>query len=230
MACIELQLADKPLPSFLRQRRPALLPPNCSLSPAEADELIRTRIHQPLFPPPEPRLFQKPKHGASPDSLPIEQPSPRDEKVESRPPRGPICFNKPAPIPPALARDPCRRAAYLKARAHYARDRKLQQLLCNHDDSEAPVPSTEIMIPHANIIPVSLASRSVSNGFKHRLPIRKHSAFVVDEELRGRFEARADTPHLSEGLPGEEAVQEDVMLSSLETQEITSVPPVPENL
>jgi hypothetical protein len=61
-------------------------------------------------------------------------------------------------------------------------------------------------------------------GLKHHLPIRKRSAFVVDEELRGHLEARADTPHLSEGFLGEDTLQEDVMASMLETQKITSAP------
>ncbi|KAF2277921.1 uncharacterized protein EI97DRAFT_457157 [Westerdykella ornata] len=51
--------------------------------------------------------------------------------------------------------------------------------------------------------------KSDSGSERPYLPLRKQSAFIKDEDLLSQLEARADTPHVSEMLPGEDAgVQE----------------------
>ena len=51
---IDYSPAYEPWPVHSRRgRRPALIPANCSLTPSEAEELVRTRIQQPLIPPPD---------------------------------------------------------------------------------------------------------------------------------------------------------------------------------
>jgi hypothetical protein len=43
-----------------------------------------------------------------------------------------------------------------------------------------------------------------------QMRLRKHSAFVVSEELQSEREARADTPHLSEILPGDDEIVQEL--------------------
>jgi hypothetical protein len=66
----------------------------------------------------------------------------------------------------------------MKARAHYARDRKIQSQTA-HTHSTDPVP-----------------------------PKRKHSAFLLDEEMKCHREDIVGTPHLSEMVPGDDAADE----------------------
>jgi hypothetical protein len=50
--------------------------------------------------------------------------------------------------------------------------------------------------------------------------LRKHSAFVIDQELKSQQEARADTPHLSEISPGEDVSADVFGLQDLGVQDL----------
>ncbi|KAF2180840.1 hypothetical protein K469DRAFT_753179 [Zopfia rhizophila CBS 207.26] len=185
---------DTAPPSFSRARRPALIPPNSSLSLAEAEELVRTRINQPLFPPPDPNLLRN-LRSASPtrsDSSNLDFVThssldahiTRDQYLHSNPNPS----TKSPSIPASIARDPRRRALWIKARAHYARDWNIRRF--RSTQQEHPSPNPDVILQ--NSVSVDVA------------PKRKHSAFILDEELKCQLEDSVGTPHLSEMVPGDD--------------------------
>ncbi|KAF1997093.1 hypothetical protein P154DRAFT_622696 [Amniculicola lignicola CBS 123094] len=178
--------------AYHRARRPALVPPNCSLTPAETEELVRTRVHQPPFPPPDPRLLRHIRSVSPARTIPCglaslqpDGPSLANELSEARNRRttphrdGGLDASV---IPFSIAHDPSRRAAWLKARVHYIRDRQLQLFPSKTSEILPPTP------PLSAQLPVALEF----------CPKRKHSAFVINEERKCRLEDRVGTPHLSE--------------------------------
>ncbi|KAF2205277.1 hypothetical protein GQ43DRAFT_43327 [Delitschia confertaspora ATCC 74209] len=183
--------------SFHRGRRPALIPPNCSLTLAEADDLVRSRIHQPIFPPPDP-LFLKHMRSISPAQSESSDPDPgnRFDSSSKRPNRLEVyCASNPSsPLPSSIAKDARRQALWLKARAHYARDWTLGHRHSIDTGCDCPQSQNSriksLQRPRA---PTSI-----------QLPKRKHSAFVMDEELQCQLEDRVGTPHLSELVPGDD--------------------------
>lgn len=208
MACLGPNKADT-IPSSLPQtRRPALIPPDGDLSTPQADGHICMMTQQPPLPPPDLSLFQElqcPSPPSSESSI-SDTPVPSIEGRSSREQSPASCLRGRGGcggLPKAVIRDPRRRAAYLKARAQYARDRRIQQLLIGPDQED-------------------------TTG-----SLRKHAAFVVDEELHSEREGRADTPHLSEALPGEEdvivqGIEEDSQEPGLSTVAATFEGPIEE--
>ncbi|KAF2477551.1 uncharacterized protein BDR25DRAFT_308458 [Lindgomyces ingoldianus] len=197
MACIgrqnmnSSQFPDVLSPSFTRARRPALIPPNCSLSPAEAEELIRTRTYQLLFPPPDPNLLRdaRPTSPARSDSTHPELSNSATDSEQRRYQHSQFDNSaSTAAIPPSIARDPRRRAHWIKARAQYARDWSRRGV---EFSQEKRLPSG------TDVVPPKRSARDFG-------PKRKHSAFIIDEELKCRLEDRVGTPHLSELLPGDD--------------------------
>ncbi|PSN73857.1 hypothetical protein BS50DRAFT_1984 [Corynespora cassiicola Philippines] len=196
MACISQHSSDasqKPqfpetiVPTFSRARRPALIPPNCFLSQSEADEIIGTRIQQPLFPPPDHKSLQHVRP-ASPSSsdITMTEVSGSTCKTRSREssPASKYSHSIDAPtMPKALSRDPRRRAAWLKARAQYARDQQNRQSPVDDDDVDVWPDQP------ANHPPMGIPDYG---------PKRKHSAFVKEQELQFLIEDRVGTPHISE--------------------------------
>ncbi|KAF2497370.1 hypothetical protein BU16DRAFT_312699 [Lophium mytilinum] len=181
-------VSESPHPGFQRARRPALIPPNPSLTLAEAEELVGNRINRPLFPPPDPKIFsqlssrklssssntfpQSPSPQSAPGSqTPIEPPFPNKEDVQT----AARCL-----FPAPLTSDSRRRTSWVKARAHYARDRKIQ---------------------------LERAQMSAQSS-EYAMPKRKHSAFLLDEEMKCHREDVVGTPHLSEMVPGDDATDE----------------------
>jgi hypothetical protein len=200
MACIKTQYQEYLPPSYPRARRPALIPDNCSLTPAEAEELVRTRTQQPLFPCPDPRLFQdlRPESPLESDSSDTDSPKLESGKSQPQSPvRASAISKRRSSTPTSKVRDDRRRSTSLKARAHRLRDRNLQQLF--------PFSSGR-----TSITAEALVRQTCDNGYiiaprPTSVPqLRKHSAFVIAEEEKLRLEARADTPHLSELLPGDD--------------------------
>ncbi|KAF2803507.1 uncharacterized protein BDZ99DRAFT_165874 [Mytilinidion resinicola] len=179
---------ESPHPTFQRARRPALIPPNPSLTLAEAEELVGNRINRPLFPPPDPKIINQlspqqssssenaipqssPPHLAlGPQPLP-DRPFPNEEDVQT----AARCL-----FPTSLVPDTRRRASWLKARAHYARDRKIRLE----------------------------GEQTSAQSFEPVMPKRKHSAFLLDEEMKCHREDVVGTPHLSEMVPGDDAADE----------------------
>lgn len=202
MACIRQQEREStPLPqfpetaspSFSRTRRPALILPNASFSLAEAEDLVRPRIHQPLFPPPDPRLLRdiRPVSPEQLDTSMIDAPGTPTGTHSSRESSPTSNYNHlidSSSIPPALARDPRRRAAWLKARAQYARDKGLHQCPVTEKMDTSPEPEPKVQ-------------RIGSGDFG---PKRKHSAFVKEQELKCLIEDRVGTPHISELQPDDD--------------------------
>ncbi|KAF2875295.1 hypothetical protein BDV95DRAFT_313133 [Massariosphaeria phaeospora] len=196
MACIGQQNVDSPTlfpqfpdivsPSFSRARRPALIPSNCTLSLAEAEDLIRTRIQQPLLPSPDPRMLKN-LRSVSPAWSEVARDSRESSPTSSYNPS----VNTDT-IPPAIARDPRRRAAWVKARAHYLRDQKLHQ--------SAASPQYEPM--DYSVEPKTVPSKPMFVDFG---PKRKRSAFVQEQEFKCLLEDRVGTPH-----PGELQPDDDV--------------------
>ncbi|OCK81084.1 hypothetical protein K432DRAFT_296275 [Lepidopterella palustris CBS 459.81] len=165
-----------PSPTFQRARRPALVPQNSSLSLAEAEELVRNRISQPLFPPPNSDLINQINFKSS-SSSPDSTPSPSSTPEMNFHPERPFTHDERllatarSLYPTSSATDTRRRALWLKARAHYARDRKMR-LQAQQSQGQAS-------------------------------PKRKHSAFLLDEEMKYYMEDFVGTPHLSEMVPGD---------------------------
>ncbi|KAF2794641.1 hypothetical protein K505DRAFT_274812, partial [Melanomma pulvis-pyrius CBS 109.77] len=92
---------------------------------------------------------------------------------------------------PSIVRHDDHRTNWVKARAHYARDRSLRSCSPgNRDDFPSPDP----------------ASRNAVR-FDIR-PKRKHSAFVLEEELKCQYEDRVGTPHLSELEPDDDVIRQ----------------------
>ena len=91
-------------------------------------------------------------------------------------------------MPPAVGRDPRRKTAWLKARAQYARDRKLQR---------------NSVFEHREVLqaPDHQPQRAESSDFG---PKRKQIAFVKEEELKCLREDRVGTPHISELQPDDD--------------------------
>lgn len=85
-------------------------------------------------------------------------------------------------VPPAIANDPCRKRAYIKARAQYARDQALDCV------SEPP----RIKSVEERKCPTQQVG---CDGFG---PTRKQSTFVKAEELQCYLEDRVGTAHVSE--------------------------------
>ncbi|KAF2675732.1 hypothetical protein K458DRAFT_206049 [Lentithecium fluviatile CBS 122367] len=197
MACIEPQhmstyqlppFPDCGSPSFRRARRPALIPSTSSLSLAEAEELVRSRIQQPLFPPPDPQLLQniRPVSPVAPCASTTEGPCQISEPVlarsrEASPTSDYHHAVDVLPIPRALAHDPRRIKAFLKARAQYARDKDTRRFSAGPAMSVCKEPEAS---PKQSLVDLG--------------PKRKHSAFVKEEELKCLMEARVGTPHISE--------------------------------
>lgn len=84
-------------------------------------------------------------------------------------------------MPPALDHDPRRRKAWLKARAQYARDRKLRKSPDSHDMDIACEPNW-----------------IAQQAFVDLGPKRKQSTFIKEQELKCLIEDRVGTPHVSE--------------------------------
>lgn len=101
-------------------------------------------------------------------------------------------------MPAALARDPRRRIALLKARAQYARNRKMRTLSLDPKLEVASVPRSPAK------------SSLVDFG-----PKRKHSAFLKEQELKFWIEDRVGTPHISELQP------DDDVSSQLDVEELS---------
>ncbi|ORY05188.1 hypothetical protein BCR34DRAFT_572242 [Clohesyomyces aquaticus] len=199
MFCINYQKQCSPQspdiisPSFSRVHRSALILPNHFLSPAEAEELVRPRTQQPLFPPPDPNLLK--------DIKPL---SPAPSDLSNRGPRLPRArtednlqllwgYDQSTPkgsMPAAIARDPRRRGNWIKARAQHALNRNLRSTTSPQEDPV--VLEVELERPK---------SCSVEFGLK-----RKHSAFIIEEELRCQQEDRVGTLHLSTLLPGDDVL------------------------
>ncbi|KAF2634627.1 hypothetical protein P280DRAFT_236112 [Massarina eburnea CBS 473.64] len=179
--------------SFPRARRPALIPPNCSLSAAETEDLVNTRIQQPPFPNPDPCLIKdiRPESPATSDvDLSLSEASSvysgsseattlRDTSPTSD------CDQAAdtATFPPALRRRPEQRTAWLKARTQYARDRKLKYLSLNRAKDGA---ADTMKVEQPN-----------SKPFVFDGPKRKHSTFVKELERKNHLEDHAGTPHIS---------------------------------
>jgi hypothetical protein len=87
-----------------------------------------------------------------------------------------------ATIPPALANNPKLRGILMKARAQYARNRRLQTFAFSPEKDE----STNMTIDRTDI-----------NLLDSKGPKRKHSTFVKEQELKCFLEDRAGTPHIS---------------------------------
>ncbi|OCL05213.1 hypothetical protein AOQ84DRAFT_101704 [Glonium stellatum] len=167
-----------PNPWYHRNRRPALVPQTPSFSLAEAEELVRNRISQPLFPPPDAGLINRFASKSSDGDWHLSpSPSPNPElndglgytsSDEER-----LLATVRSLFPTSSASDTRRRALWLKARAHYARDRNQRLQARAQCRTEA-------------------------------MPKRKHCAFLLDEELNFQLEDVVGTPHLSEIEPGDE--------------------------
>ncbi|KAF2248371.1 hypothetical protein BU26DRAFT_332241 [Trematosphaeria pertusa] len=176
------QFPDVISPSFTRARRPALIPPTSSLSLAEADELVRTRIHQPLFPPPDPLLLENIRPASPANSTKTASRVAEARRSRENSPTSNYNHSADTPaIPPALARDPRRRNAWLKARAQYARDRELRRVVTDPNMESSPEPEA--------------ITKNAPADFG---PKRKRSAFVKEQELKCLIEDRVGTPHISE--------------------------------
>lgn len=216
MARIDSPFADSHPSSFSHARRPALIPSNCSLSPAESKEIARTGIQQPLFPTPESHLFQDHRTSSPTPLISWQYESTRSLRDCSFP----FIYKGPAYIhgtKSATSRDPRRRTAHLKARAKYVRDRKLQQFWSPEQDTTHLI--TEDILQHASTNGAVIAPKPEK---PKQANSRKHSAFVIDElideELISQLEARADTPHISELEPSEEvSTQESGMSGEIVT-------------
>jgi hypothetical protein len=81
-------------------------------------------------------------------------------------------------MPPAIARNPRRKLAWMKARAQQARDRLMQE----YSECEMATPKIE-------------TTQCFSAGM---VPKRQRLAFVKEEELNCMLEDRVGTPHISE--------------------------------
>ncbi|KAF2107216.1 hypothetical protein BDV96DRAFT_307878 [Lophiotrema nucula] len=189
-------LNTNPSSSFIRTRRPALVPPNCTLSLAEA-EMVYTRTQQPLFPPPDPQLSQDFRSGDSEKPYSFD-PEESEGNMNHEPVVAPCWEHDPVVTPTtsyntslaaSVARNPRRRSA--KARAQYARDRSLRSATPDKRDVETSTAD----LPAAEIV------RLAGVGTKRKLP-----AFVQEEEFKFQLEDRASTLHPSELSPGEEMV------------------------
>jgi hypothetical protein len=156
---------------FSRARRPALIPFDCAPSLAEAENLVRNRTQQPLYPPPNPRLFHK-RGSIFPTGSDISE-------AES-----------PHSITSTRGRHARLHINWVKAQAHYARDRSLR--------SCSPLTKNDV--------------QDTDSGSQKPDPIdicpkRKHSTPVVEEEFMCHFEDREGTPHPCEiGLEDDETV------------------------
>ncbi|KAF2715106.1 hypothetical protein K504DRAFT_486859 [Pleomassaria siparia CBS 279.74] len=202
MACINQQniapssFSDALSPSFIHSRRPALIPHNCSLSLAEAEELVRTRIHRPLFPPPDPQLLRNIR-SMSPDKSIHSGSGSLGFTTGGSLARGessPLNYGhstEPTSMPLSAARHSRYRTNWVKARAHYARDRSLRS--CSPGNLEDFQGSD---------------TSSQKSGATDISPKRKHSAFVIEEELKCQDQDRVGTPHPCEGAFDEDVTSE----------------------
>lgn len=192
MACVTVQYVDhsqspEPWPPYYRRgRRPALIPADCSLTPSEAEELVRTRTQEPLFPPPDSRFLQKIKP-ASPleSSIGLSENESYILTETSALTRSTI--SGPDEVYTPIARR-IQVSTFLKARAQ----------------SSPPTSSSTLQFAKYEIFPAAPSRNDC---------LRKRSAFVIEQERQ--VEARADTPHTSELLPGEDEDGDAVMDDSI---------------
>ncbi|KAF1961959.1 hypothetical protein CC80DRAFT_500298 [Byssothecium circinans] len=192
--CIDMphlspQFSDPIPPAFPLARRPALIPPNCSLSTAETADLIKTRTQQLPFPSPDAHLLKDIRsvslatseislgdasiHTFNSGATTLRDASPTsdcDRSVDT------------ATFPPALARRAVQRTAWLQARAQYARNRKLKYFMSCRGGKDVEDIHNE---------------RQRNKSCEHGGPKRKHSSFIQAEERKYELEAHAGTPHIS---------------------------------
>ena len=196
MACVNQHhitspnFSDVTSSTYIRARRPALIPSNCSLSLAEAQDLVRTRIHEPLFPPPDPQLLRNVRSVS-----PTESNSSGAESISSTAARSSIETTSVSSSKMHHARRPMN---WAKAQAHYARDRNLRSCSPrNQDDMEEASPSTT----DATLVDIG--------------PKRKHSTSVFEEELKCQLEDRVGTPHPCTFKPDDDEVLTQLDLEPL---------------
>ncbi|KAF1847424.1 uncharacterized protein K460DRAFT_363498 [Cucurbitaria berberidis CBS 394.84] len=173
--------------SFSKARQAAFASLNCARSITKAEELACPRSQRPPFSRPEPQSYENIRLAfpttreilvgteASPETRQLRTPSPASNCNHSVG----TCA-----MPPAISRDSRRKTAWLKSRAQYAHDRKLQRY-------STPESCEVLQEP----------DRNCSNDFG---PIRKQSVFVKEEELKCLLEDRAGTPHISELQPDDD--------------------------
>jgi hypothetical protein len=191
---------------------PTALPNTCHsamIPPGISKELLERPFQQPIFPPPAPQLFQNILK-TTPikfENLEFDATSPTLDEVrphEQSPPSKYINTRKGKALPKLKTRNSRRRAAYLKARAHYARDRKLRQIYTKEEtDGLKADQISETTRESPSAVPPTLKAH-----------LRKRSAFVIDEDVRSQLEARADTPHISEAIPGEDVSAPELAIAS----------------
>jgi hypothetical protein len=196
MACVNQHhitspnFSDVTSSSYIRARRPALIPSNCSLTLAEAQDLVRTRIHGPLFPPPDPQLLRNVRAVS-----PTESNSSSVESSSSTATRSSI---ETMSLPSSKMRHARRPMNWAKAQAHYARDRNFRSCSPRNQNHKEEVSS---FTTDGALIDVS--------------PKRKHSTPVVEEELKCQLEDRVGTPHPCTFEPDDDEVLSQLNLEIL---------------
>jgi hypothetical protein len=98
-------------------------------------------------------------------------------------------------IPPAVARDPRRKTAWLKARAQFARNRALRYDI---PGEAADLPEDPMNFPMDIPMDSETEAEEEAALFADIGPKRKQCAFVREEEMKWFREDRAGTPHISE--------------------------------
>jgi hypothetical protein len=132
MACVNQHhitspnFSDVTSSSYIRARRPALIPSNCSLTLAEAQDLVRTRIHGPLFPPPDPQLLRNVRAVSPTES----NSSGAESSIEI------------TSLPSSKMRHARRPMNWAKAQAHYARDRNFRSCSPRNQNDKEEVSSS----------------------------------------------------------------------------------------
>jgi hypothetical protein len=168
---------------------------NTPVSAAEAQKLMRSKVHRPLTPL-DTRASEDThfiNHKVLHDSPVTKEHNYLRQKQRQRTQSPKSNHNSSidtSVIPPKIARDPRRKTAWLKARAQYTRDRHIQQ------QTESDLADVMDLSPE----PFHRVGTGVF-GLK-----RKQSAFVKEEELKYVREDHAGTPHISELQIGDEVV------------------------
>lgn len=203
MACIELRYPHT-IPVYLPcATRSALIAPN------SGEELLQSGPQQPKFSPPGPCLLHSNLQNA-PIDFEILGPYPTYPALEEVQPRDQshsphyITTQDANTLPKPITRNPRRTATYPKARTQYARDHKFRRSYTNGvvNSSKADQIIETACDPRSEIVPT-------------RKPhLRKRSTFVIDEEIKSQLDARADTPHISEVIPGEDVSAPEIAIGS----------------
>ncbi|KAF2742874.1 hypothetical protein M011DRAFT_529581 [Sporormia fimetaria CBS 119925] len=207
MACSahRIQTPDIDAPSDPRERRPAFMPVQHEGSTSQAVDLARKKLRRPL-PAPDPDLFQSRGHPSPPRSVPSVEDF-MHESVETAQDsdsggNGPVTPAKPSVSSLSSNRTSSKRHPQPRS---ISPDVSSQQGDVKGDVKE------DVNFEQQ---PITLKSS-----------LRKHSAFVVEEERKSQRKAREDTPHLSGLWSGEDLTPSGLEVQDAELQEEEEVCP-----